>query len=329
MRIAVVDGNNLAFKAFSVMKESRGGLLKTSMGIPTTVLFGMLRTLNSIAEKTDFDRVVICWDISGSYYRKKLFKLYKAHRKYIDMKEYFEELDSARMYLKKLGVNQAIAKGIEADDVIGFLAHSLAKQGHKIIIVSDDKDFYQVIRNNIKIYRPIKDQFVNKSEIVEEYGMKPSLLPRIKALTGEDTDFIPGCCDIDEKEKKLIKCKLGEQTAKKLLLGKKNLVDAIENCEIEKWQEKLKEKRKQILLSYKLARIRTKEEKYEDWEKPLLQKAMIKALRTRLVRARKVLRLVNLLEIKSINVIFILKRLGIKLDVEVKKNETIFSGLKV
>jgi DNA polymerase-1 len=329
MKIAIIDGNNLSFKIFSAMKESRGGLLKSTMGVPTTVIFGMLRTLNFLAMKTSFDKVVICWDVSGSYYRKKLFKLYKAHRKYVDMKDYFEELDSARMYLRKLGINQAIAKGIEADDVIGFLSHKFVDMGHSAVIVSDDKDFFQVTKHCVKIYRPVKDEFINESEVFEQFGMKPHLLPRIKAITGEDTDFIPGCCDINEKDKKLIKCGLGEKTAMKLLAGKKDLKDAIENCELEKWKDKLKEKRKQIFLSYKLAKIRTKVDKYQDWERPLLYMAIEDAFEERKIKVRKVSRLINMLEIKAMNVPFILKRLGVKLDVEINEKETEALRIKI
>jgi DNA polymerase-1 len=313
MKVAILDGNNMAFAIWSQFKESRGGLLKTSMGIPTTVIFGLLRTLDALVKKTEFDRIAICWDISGSYYRRKLYPLYKKHRKYIDMKDYFAELDSARKYLEIFGINQCIAKGIEADDVMGYLAWSLKKQGHRIVIISNDKDFYQVLKKeSIKIYRPIMDHFKTERDIIEESGVKPKQLIRMKALMGEDSDFIPGCLDVDEVNIKLIKCQFGEVAAKKVLDGKKNLADAIDNCAIEKWKDRLKTKREQIMISYKLARIRTKEEMYEDWEKELLKGLVDKATQQNQIKVKKILRISNDLEIKSVNIPMVLRRLGIK-----------------
>ena len=315
MKVAIVDSNNSAFKVYQQFKESRGGLLRNSFGIPTTVIFGLLRTFNSLTTKMSFDKIILCWDVTGSKYRKGIFPLYKSHRKYIDMKDYFEELDTARLYLKRMGFTQLIVRGVEADDVIGFAANKLANDGHKVIIISDDKDFYQLITNDIKIYRPIKEQIKNLSDIIDEFGMNPKQLPKIKAITGEDTDFIPGVTDINEKEKKLIKCGLGEKNAIKILdYGKKTLKEAIETCELEKWQELLKKKRKQIFVSYKLARIRTKLEQYLDWEVPLMEKVCKKIYKEKEVKSRKILRLVNDLEIKSFNIINVLSRLGIKLD---------------
>jgi DNA polymerase-1 len=313
MKVAILDGNNMAFGIYSQFKESRGGLLKTSMGIPTTVIFGLLRTLDALVRKTEFDRIAICWDVTGSYYRRKLYPLYKKHRKYIDMKDYFAELDSARKYLEIFGINQCIARGIEADDVMGYLAWSLKEKGHRIVIISNDKDFYQVLKKeSIKIYRPIMDQFKTERDVMEEFGVKPKQLIRIKALTGEDGDFIPGCLDIDKENMKLIKCKFGEVAAKKVLAGKKNLADAIDTCEIEKWKDRLKQKREQILISYKLARVRTKEKMYDDWEKELLKGLVDKAVEQKEIKVKKIVRINNDLEIKLVNIPMVLRRLGVK-----------------
>jgi len=317
VRIAIFDCNNLAFKSWSVMKETRGGLLKTSMGIPTTVIFGLLRSFNAIAEKSkgeSFGRIVCCWDTSGSYYRKKIYPLYKSHRKYVDMKDYFEELDSARIYLKRFGINQIIAKGIEADDVIGYVAHSLAKLGHEVTVVSDDKDFLQLCRKNVKIFRPVKLEYITSSFVKQEFGMKPRLIPRIKALTGEDTDFIPGICDVDEKNKKLIKVGFGEKAAMKLLENGRTLDQAIDSCDNERWKERLIQKREMVHISYLLARIRTKLKWYEDWEKEILKDVIEKCLKQKIVKSKKIIRIANSLELKSIHVPTILRRLGVKIE---------------
>lgn len=314
MKIAILDGNNIAFGIYSSFKESPRGLLRNSFGVPTTVIFGLLRTFSALAQKTSFDRIVICWDVTGSKYRKKIFPLYKSHRKYVDMKDYFGELDSARAYIEKFGFNQLIAPGIEADDVIGYFSSFLVKNGDEVIIISDDKDFFQLTRKGIKIYRPIKNEFVTKSFVMEEFGVKPKILIKAKAITGEDTDFIPGICDINVEEKKLIKCGLGISNALKILNGKKTLTEAIDTCTMDRWKDKLKVKRNQILLSYKLARIRNKEKYYEDWELKILKSLEPKALEERRVKVKDIAKLANDLEIKAFSVPLTLRKIGIKMD---------------
>lgn len=320
MRIGIVDGNNLSYKIFAVFKESRGGLLTNSAGIPTTVIFGLLRTFTDLANKTKFDKIVICWDTSGSYYRREIFPSYKKHRNYTDMKAYFEELDSAREHLKSFGFNQVIAKGIEADDVIGFLANKLSKEKHSVIVISDDKDFYQIVKRGIKIWRPIKNCMVSLDEVLEaNEGLCGLDLARMKAITGEDTDLIPGVCAFDEKLLSITKCGLGEKTAIKIIKNKKNLKDAINTCELVRWKDLLKEREKQILMSFKLARIRTKEIHYLDWEKELLKNIEVKVMKDRRPSIKRVNRLKQFLEIKSFNIVSVLRTLGIKLKGDLLK----------
>jgi 5'-3' exonuclease len=101
MKIAIIDGNNLAYKAYAQFVESKYGLLKNSMGVPTTIIFSLMRTLSLLANKTSCDKVIICWDIGGgNQWRRNIFPLYKKNRSYKDMNDYFAELESARIYFK-------------------------------------------------------------------------------------------------------------------------------------------------------------------------------------------------------------------------------------
>lgn len=318
MKILIVDGNNLAYKSWSVMKDSRGGLLKTSFGIPTTVVFSMIRTFSSLVQKMNFDNIIICWDTSGSYYRREVWEHYKRNRVYVDMKDYFEELDYAREHFKQFGFRQCTLKGIEADDLIGYIAHKFRKEGHKIIIVSDDKDYYQVVRFGIKIYRPIVDKFITIDDVLEEIEINPHRLPMVKALTGEDGDFIPGVNEVDLEHKKLVKCGLGPKTAMKIIEGRKSLSEAIEKwidpAKTKKpWKEKLIEKRKMIMKSYKLARIRIKDAHYLDWELKLMNEKLPVLLKPRTVNLKEVVRLAEMLEFKSMNISYILRKLGVQI----------------
>jgi DNA polymerase-1 len=232
------------------------------------------------------------------------------------MQDYFAELDAAREHLETLGFNQIVAKGIEADDLIGYIAHTLRALNHNVIVVSDDKDFYQIVRKGIKIYRPIKEEFKTFDDVVDEFGMHPRELPRIKAITGEDTDLIPGICELDKENLKLIKCGLGEKTAMKMVMGKKSLSEAIETWQDpprtkRPWKEKLVTNKNRIFMSYKLARIRVKLKHYLDWEKELLKDIDKRALEDKRPKLKTVIRLKSFLEFKTVNIVNVLKNLGI------------------
>ena len=317
MNVCLVDGSNLAFKSYSVLKESRSGLLTNSFGVPTTCIFGLIRTFNALVDKRAQDRIIVCWDVKGgSYYRKKLYPLYKKNRIYTDMKDYFDELNACREHLDQFGFNQASATGIEGDDVIGYLSRKYSDEGHKVLIVSDDKDFFQLVRKNVKIFRPCKDEIVNLDQVIEDCKVKPFQLAKLKAITGEDVDFIPGICDVDIENKKLIKVGLGPAAAIKILGTHKTLNNAIDAWQdapkaAKQWGPILKAKRDNINISYKLARIRTKDKMYGDWELKLLHELKPRMLEQRTVKFKTVQRLAVSLEFKTLSIPMILKKLGI------------------
>lgn len=306
MKVAIIDGNNLAYKLYATFKESKGGLLHSSAGIPTTVIYGLVRMLGALAKKSKFDQCIVCWDVGGgSAYRKSIYPEYKANRKEkkIDLTDYYAEVESAREYLKEFGFNQGIVKGVEADDVIGWLAVTLRDRGHTAIIVSDDKDFYQLCGRRLKIYRPIKDDWMTSSDVCDEFGLKRcSDFARMRALTGDPKDNIPGFRG------------MGPKTAVKLFNEySNNLGLLIANCDHERWGPIIQEGEEQIWLSYSLSKIRCKDRFYDssDLKKlKCIQKTFDKPIVTdmRMIQHYK-----TLLEIKTPNFIQILKMIGIKI----------------
>jgi len=303
MKIAIIDGNNLSFKAYAVHKESKSGLLRSSFGDPTTVIFSILRSLDKLARKTKFDKCIIAWDVGGgSKFRKKIFPEYKGNRNYKDMQDYFDELDACRDYMKVFGFTQAIVKGIEADDIIAWLATKL-RQEHKVVIISDDKDYYQLVKRNIKIYRPIKEEFVNDVWVEDEFGIKPKYYSLLQAIVGEPGDNIPGIRGI------------GPVTAAKFIRSFGTTIRKIvKKCDNERWKDVLKDSRNQLIINHKLTRLRNKDNHYYEKDLEKLNKVLTDLFQPKKRKVRRVNRLRDNLELKSINVVYVLRRIGISIE---------------
>jgi len=328
MRVLILDGNNVGFRIMSAFTEKGGSLLTNSVGMPTTVIFGMLRTLSAFAEKSKVDKVIVCWDVGGgSKWRKKIFPNYKGNRTYKDMDDYFIELDACRSYLKSLGVAQAPVKGIEADDVIGWLAVKISDQGDQVIILSDDKDYYQLLRKGIKIFRPCKNEIYTIRDLKTEMGLKPKQLIKIDALVGQEKDFIPGACDIDLEKKKLVKFRFGPAKAITLLQAAgwdmkkaKRLLKQGSPLN-EKYTGQLLKNWKQVLISQKLSTIRIKDKSYGPKERKKLKKVWAELEKGSQVRSKTALQLMRDLEIKTMDILHVLKSIGVEVKGKIKTME--------
>jgi len=317
----IVDGNNLGFKIYASFKDGNGHLLTNSVGLPTTVIFGMLRSFEAFVRHKKVDQVLVAWDVGGgSAYRRSIYPLYKKNRVYKEMDDYFAELDACREYFEVLGIPQAPLKGIEADDTIGWLATRLSKGDDKVVIYSDDKDYYQLLGNKrIKIWRPCKEEFFSKRHLLEEYGdwvdFKPKHLILIDALCGQEKDFIPGACDVDEENVKMIKFQFGPAKAKKLLEASgydmKVAYTKLKEALSEKFAVQLEKNWKQVLVSRKLSRIRVKDEHYSAEELKKLKDALKQIGKTQ-VKSQNVVRLVSDLELRTVDVFGILKNIGVE-----------------
>jgi len=320
--ILIIDGNNLAYRIFSKFSESGRGLLTNSVGQPTTLIFGFLRMLDTFTKNKSVDSMIVCWDVKGgSKYRKSIYSNYKGNREYKDMADYFIELEACRNYMEMLGINQAPMKGIEADDIVGYTAKVLCKK-HKVIVMSDDKDYYQLLEPNIKLFRPCIKQFFTYRELLDNYydwkGFKPIYLAKIVGFIGQGKDNIPGPLDFNEETGKFIKIRLGESAIKKLLplarwkihLAKKWLkYDSPLN---EKHTEHILRNWDNVKTSIHLMRIRTRPSDYEEEELAKLNKICKRASKQQQVSSTIVNKLMRDLEIARVKAIPVLQKIGIE-----------------
>lgn len=198
--ILIIDAMNMLIRSFSLLKAMNPS------GHHIGGLVGFLRSLGYVTRIFDPTRVVIVWDgKGGSGNRQNINPNYKAQRAtarithwgLYDSREEEQEaligqLFRTQDYLECLPLQQIVIEKLEADDIIAYLAKRASGAGKKVTIVSSDKDFYQLIDNNIEIYAPVKKKTFNINNIKEEIGVLPQNYNIVKALLGDNSDNLPG-----------------------------------------------------------------------------------------------------------------------------------------
>lgn len=177
----LIDGSNMWFRAFySTMLDPPGG--------PVMIMTYMLRRF---CDRYGKDNVIVCWD-GGHGGRKALDPNYKAQRE--AKPEIWAALPFMQRMIQAIGVQSARMEGYEADDVAG----SLAQQGPAVIL-SYDKDFYQLVSDSISVLRPertvagkrYEEQMVDRDIVLEDYGCPPEKVVLVKSFRGDASDNIP------------------------------------------------------------------------------------------------------------------------------------------
>src|SRR5690348_13959183 len=193
----LIDGNSLAYRAFFALPES----IATSDGRPTNAIFGFASMLVKIL--TDYGPVptVVVWD-AGMSGRKELSADYKAQRSSRPdlLKLQWPHL---RPLVEAFGYRNISIEGFEADDVIATLAEQAKERGIPVMIVSGDRDAYQLVEDGVRIMttsRGITDTKVyDRQGVIDRYGIPPELVPDFIGLKGDTSDNIPGVPGIGDK----------------------------------------------------------------------------------------------------------------------------------
>ena len=221
-----------------------------SKGLNTSAIIGFCNTLNEVLQKEQPTHIGVAFDPHGPTFRSEAFPEYKAQRE-----ETPEDIRKAVPIIKNIlkGYNIPILQvdGYEADDVIGTLAKKADSIGVKTYMLTPDKDYGQLVTENVNIYRPRHGggyEVMGPKEVTEKYGIAtPLQVIDLLALMGDSADNFPGCPGV------------GEKTATKLISDFGDVKSLIErSSEIKgKLREKVEEHVKDIEMSYFLATIKT------------------------------------------------------------------------
>lgn len=172
--------------------------LVNSKGQPVNALHGFINTISQIVRTHNPDYLALALESSTPTFRKSLSKDYKANRQEMapELKSQFQLLPSL---LTGLNYPTFQANGFEADDIIGTLARDGALNGLNVVIVSCDKDFCQLITEQITIYNPNKESFITKVDVMGKYGIFPEQFVDYLAIVGDSSDGFKGVEGIGPK----------------------------------------------------------------------------------------------------------------------------------
>ena len=199
-RLLIVDMLNMFYRAYIVDPSL------STHGDPIGGLKGSIKILQKLIRESNPDKVVICWDGSGgSKRRKSLKKDYKAGRKPIRLNRDIRNLSEnqelankmwqqARLieYINNMPLVQFMFPEVEADDVIAFIKNLKQFEGWQKVIVSSDKDFFQLLDDQTVLHRPVQKETLNKNKIIEKFGIHPNNFALARAMAGDKSDNLPG-----------------------------------------------------------------------------------------------------------------------------------------
>ena len=207
-KLFLVDAYALIFKYYYAFL---GRPMRNRAGMNTSVVFGFVKFLRDIQKRERPDLLGVAFDPKGGSFRREVFPEYKANRA-----ETPEDILLSVPYVKRVLEAMCIpileVEGYEADDVIGTLSQKGVEAGYEVFMVTPDKDYGQLVRDNCKIYKQKgadgSIEIVDRDSIREKYGIDDPVLVRdILALWGDASDNIPGVPGIGEKSA----CKLVQE----------------------------------------------------------------------------------------------------------------------
>ena len=200
-KILLIDGNSMANRAFYA---TMGRVMKTPAGVSTNAVYGFFQIMFKTIEEEKPDKIIVAFDISRSNKRTEMFSEYKAGR-HKTPEELTMQFPIIKELLKMMNIPIVQKDGIEADDILGAVSKKEARKGNMIVILTGDRDYFQLVDVNIHIRYPKtimgKTEYIiyDNYKISEEYGIRPEKLVEVKALMGDASDNIPGVKGIGEK----------------------------------------------------------------------------------------------------------------------------------
>jgi DNA polymerase I len=243
-QLFLIDGNSLAYRAFFALPESIG----TSDGRPTNAIYGLASMLVKIIDEHHPQGVVVAWDAGWSG-REKTYDLYKAQRKpRPDLLR--EQWPHLMPLVEAFGYTNVKVDGYEADDVIASLVKQAREQGIEVMVVTGDRDAYQLVAEGVRVMstsRGITEtKIYDRAAVEERYGVPPELICDLMGLRGDTSDNIPGVPGIGEKTATQLLQQFGSLEA---------VLESVDQISGKKRKENLTEHAEDARLSKRLATL--------------------------------------------------------------------------
>ena len=201
-KFVLVDGNSIMNRAFYGIMGSK--MLTTKDGKYTNAVYGFLAIMFKLLDDVKPKYMAVAFDLKAPTARHKMYEGYKANRKGMP-DELAEQMPIIKEILRAMNIDIVEKEGYEADDVLGTLSRYGEKHKLEVVILSGDRDTFQLATNKVTIRIPhtkagkTETDEYNKEKIIEKYGIKPKQLIDVKGLQGDTSDNIPGVPGVGEK----------------------------------------------------------------------------------------------------------------------------------
>lgn len=246
-RLLLLDGMAIVYRAYYALNRNPR---LNSKGLNTSAILGFTTTLYDLIRSQHPTHIGVAFDLQAPTFRHEKFEQYKANRDAMP-----EDIQLALPYIREIiagfGIPLLTCEGYEADDVIGTLAKEAEKKDFKVLMVTPDKDFGQLVSDNISMYRFGRmgkpDEILGVAEILEKFSIdRCEQVIDILGLWGDASDNIPGVPGIGEKKAKQLVAEFGSI---------ENMIDNADKIANEKLRNLVKEYAEQAIFSKELATI--------------------------------------------------------------------------
>jgi DNA polymerase-1 len=197
MTTLIIDAMNIFVRSYVVVPSM------SEHGHHVGGTLGFLKSLGSYSRKFSPNRIIVVWEGGGSPRRRALLKEYKGNRKPVRLNrsDIYEDIPDSRenfnyqvaattKLLSHTSAEQMYVSDCEADDIIGYLAKNILDE--EIIIASSDKDFYQLLKENVSMYSPTKKKIITHKDVLEEHGISCVNFATARCFVGDSSDNIDG-----------------------------------------------------------------------------------------------------------------------------------------
>jgi len=192
-KIFLIDGHAFIFRSFFGERT-----LATSAGLPTNAIYGFINSLLHVIESQNVEYVAVAFDSPGPTFRNEIYPDYKANRPEAP-EDLVAQIPHILRFLKAMNIENLALTGFEADDILGTLALRAKQAGFDVVIVTSDKDMFQLVDDAVLVFDPWKDVTYDAQGVRDKLGVEPSQVCDFMALAGDATDNIPGVPKVGPK----------------------------------------------------------------------------------------------------------------------------------
>jgi len=236
----LLDASSYIHRAFHAVRG-----LTTSDGVPTGAVYGFTQMLLKVIDQAKPAYLAVVYDAPGPTFRHQIYPAYKANRPPLDP-ALKAQLPLVRQVVTAFDLPAVEIQGFEADDIMATLTDQARAQGFKVVLVSGDKDLFQLLDDSTTLWDTMKDIRMGPREVEAKLGVKPEQVVDYMALTGDSSDNIPGVPGV------------GPKTAARLINTYGSLeavLEAAPKMKKSKLRENLIRYRDQALLSRRLVEL--------------------------------------------------------------------------